>query len=1458
MLQKVTFLIGFLCVSIISGVYAQSYNDGPIEIKVKLREIGNYYDGDDWAVFGTNQNSETEDFTYKLWFSDNLNLHPWNGYGPLGNPIEGPDNIINTSDDEAYTDDITQVSISGTNSQDFNSIVSVLSYNTSLVPEFLKMKFFAWEDDNPSDPFTALNWAGVSINNSGDRNVFESAYCQFAPWWLFGACAPLAFQGDDYGCEANPFYSGLDWRYTPNMDKIPPCSFYSHNQITGSGCVNNSNNTPSPNTDTYYRPHIETFWRYTKGTSFANAINLGTLSLGTSLQHFNSNECYTNYFSFSSGNDVIYSFDITNPTGINISLCGINGAQFDSYLYLVSDFDTTASIDQNDNACGGLQSQIITSICNPGTYYVVVDAVVASEFGTFTLEITEDPTNTFFVTDSISQYNGEDISCYNGDDGKFYAHVYGGIPPYTFNWSNGITNISNNDIDSLINLSDTIYSVTVSDANGCILPPLSVTLNAPDQISVITTSIATSCAGYADGIISITNTTGGTPSYSYSWNTLPLQTGTNATFLPAGIYTLTVTDNNGCIITHQDTVIEPPPPSMSISSSNSPISTNPLTFEVCDGDDINLIASPGLVSYSWAPNIWLNTDSGSTVFSSPNLPGITYTCTGTDLSGCTIDIPVVVDVVSSINIYPSIANPQVCEGEDITITFYGASNYSWFPPTYLNTTSGPTVTITPQDSITYTITAQNVSGCTDETNFFVDVLPAPNLNITSPVASICVGGSVPISVSGTNSYTWSPIASLNTGIGSVVTASPSATTQYKVVGTALNGCMDSIYTTISVNPLPVLNVTGTNSICSGESTNLLVSGANSYIWTPSNSLDTSVGNIVLANPTLSQVYTIVGTDLNQCEATISYTVSVLPSPNVSVFASQDTICIGSSSILSANGALSYNWLPSNSINVNTGVSVTAFPTTTTTYSVLGTSANNCSAIDTIIVHVEPLPILSVLPNITTICEGDSIEIVATGAQDFVWSPALGLNTTLGSVVTASPITSSSYFVTGTDVNGCSDVLSATINVNSRPSITLSSVPNTNNICEGSSLEINAFGAVSYTWNPSIGLNTAFGSSVIANPITSTYYTVTGTDINSCTNSANFQLNVGIKPIVSISPRNPVICEGENIALSANGANTYIWTPSTTLSSSAGAMVIANPLSSTTYKILGVDSLGCEALDSTTVNVNPLPTAFITQDSLQICSGDLGAILVDVSGTPPWDLTYTINGALQQEMINLTSDPIIISSDISGEYTLISIEDDNECTNIGSGSLFLDVLDMPIADFLAYGPDGSFEIDELQSQVSFINTSFFANSYSWYFGDPFNNENSNLTEPTYSYLNAGTYPVTLTAYNGPCIDDTTKNIYIKPVFNLWLPNSFTPDGNDNNDFFPPPLVMKENTSILEFEMYIFNSWGEEVFYSKDKNDCWNGKIKQNSKVVPGYYFYTIEIKDVLGVNHTQSGKVLLIN
>ena len=1431
MFPRSIFLLGVVFSSFLSTTYAQSYDDGPITVDVKLREVQASFAATDESLLGIGFGPD--ELSFYIWAQDNLLTYPWTGGACL--------------QDLNFTP-----TIGGSNSIDFNSVFANFNFPTATVPQYLDFRIDAWEDDIPSDGLN-LGPLGGFCNQGQACDWNDNVCCGFI---LFGFCAGLE-TGDDYRCDANPFYQGLSYR------SGPPCQWYDHGYLNGTGCVNPSTQAAAPsNTNGYYKPHIETYWRYTKGTSFANAIDLGSLNSGIPLAHYNSNECYTDYYTASSGNDVIYSFDIINPSGVDISLCGINGAQFDSYLYLVSDLDTNVVMDFNDNSCGGLQSQILTSLCTPGTYYVIVDATAASEFGTFTLEINEDPTSTFSVTDSISDYNGEDISCYGGSDGKIFAHVNGGTPPYTFMWSNGLTNNTLNNNDSIVNLSVSptpTYSVIVSDSKGCLLPPLSVTLNEPSEVTVLTTSVSASCAGYSDGTITVTNTSGGVPSYSYSWNTIPLQTGTNATSLSAGTYTLTVTDDNGCSISHQDIVNEPAAPSMNITSANAPFSINPLTFEVCDGNNITLTATPGFVSYSWSPNIWLNTNSGSTVISTPNSPGMTYTCTGTDVSGCTVDIPVIVDVVSSVNIYSSNPSPEVCEGEDVTVTFYGASTYSWFPPTYLNTTSGSTVTITPQDSITYTITAQNASGCTDATQFFVDILPAPTINTVSPVSSICYGSSVSITASGANSYSWSPASSLNVSTGSVVMSSPTTTTTYKVVGTALNGCKDSISTTISVIPLPVLNVTGTNSICEGESTSLLVNSnsiISSYVWTPSNSLDTSSGNIVLANPSTSQTYTITGTDLNQCEGTIPFTVSVLPAPNVSITASEDTICIGNASILMANGAVSYNWTPSSSLNINTGVSVTASPTITTTYSVLGTSTNNCSALDTIMIHVDSLPVLSVSPIVSTICEGDSIGITASGAQDFLWSPALGLNTTLGSAVIANPITNSYYTVTGTDINGCSAVISSTVNVNPKPIISLSSIPNTNDICEGASIDINAFGGVSYVWTPSFGLNTTIGPSVIASPSSSTSYTVTGTDVNSCINSANFQLNVGVNPTVSITPKNPVICEGESISLSATGANTYIWIPSNTLTSSIGAMVNANPLISTTYTLLGTDILGCEGIDSTTVSVNPLPTASITQDSLKICAGDLAAIAVETSGTPPWDLSYAINGSLQETLLDAISSPIIISSDIAGEYTLISITDDNECSNIGNGSLFLDVLNMPIADFVSYGPDGSSDLDILQPEVSFINTSSSSSTYSWYFGDHPLQGSSNLINPIYTYSDPGNYPVILVANNGPCSDDTIKNILIKPVYTLWIPNSFSPNNDGTNDYFPWDCQDPTAMSIKEFEMYIYNSWGEEVFHTEDQNDCWNGRINQNGEVILGYYSYLIKIYDELGVRHTVTGKVLL--
>ena len=467
-----------------------------------------------------------------------------------------------------------------------------------------------------------------------------------------------------------------------------------------------------------------------------------------------------------------------------------------------------------------------------------------------------------------------------------------------------------------------------------------------------------------------------------------------------------------------------------------------------------------------------------------------------------------------------------------------------------------------------------------------------------------------------------------------------------------------------------------------------------------------------------------------------------------------------------------------------------------------------------------------------------------------------MNTSIGNTVSANPSSTSYYTVTGTDLNGCTNTTSTTVNVNSKPVINLSTTPNTNKICEGASIVIDAFGAISYSWQPSAGLNQITGQSVIASPSTSTNYFVLGTDQNNCKNTAEIMINVGINPTISVSPSNPIICQGESVTLFAEGANQYNWTPSSSLTSSIGSVVIASPLVNTSYTVTGIDSLGCEGVSIQTVNVNPLPTVNFLQDTLIICNGEDASILLDVSGSPNWDILYSINGALQSELYNIDSNPVLINSSEKGSYTIVSITDENNCVNIGEDTLYVDVLNMPIADFLTYGPDGLAEFDILQPEISFLNTSFSAINYSWYFGDPPYNGTSNNENPTYTFNNPGNYPVTLIVENGPCIDDTIKNILIKPVFTLFLPDAFTPDGDGINDFFPWDCGKPLGTSIEDFSIFVYNSWGEEVFSSNDVNACWNGKMEQDGKILQGYYTYIIQIVDILGVHHTKTGKVLL--
>ena len=194
-------------------------------------------------------------------------------------------------------------------------------------------------------------------------------------------------------------------------------------------------------------------------------------------------------------------------------------------------------------------------------------------------------------------------------------------------------------------------------------------------------------------------------------------------------------------------------------------------------------------------------------------------------------------------------------------------------------------------------------------------------------------------------------------------------------------------------------------------------------------------------------------------------------------------------------------------------------------------------------------------------------------------------------------------VTATDDQGCTgSPMQFTVTINDLPSVSTNlSSPE---ICLGSGIEITASGAQDYVWSPSAGLSSTTGATVTADPTTTTTYTVTGTDINGCTNSTLVTVTVNPPPTITISPASVTICEGASTTLTASGADTYAWSPAAGLSATTGSTVTASPSNTTTYTVTGTDSNGCENTQTVTVTVNTPPTLTSSLTPTGICSGSV--------------------------------------------------------------------------------------------------------------------------------------------------------------------------------------------------------------------------------------------------------------
>ena len=431
---------------------------------------------------------------------------------------------------------------------------------------------------------------------------------------------------------------------------------------------------------------------------------------------------------------------------------------------------------------------------------------------------------------------------------------------------------------------------------------------------------------------------------------------------------------------------------------------------VCPGGSSILIAS-GATSYTWMPGSL----TGASVSVTPAANTI-YTVTGIS-GGCSGSATVSVTVNPALIVSATATPSVICQGDNSTLSASGATTYAWMP----GNLTGTSVTVSPLATTVYTVVG-TTNGCTGTDTITVAVNPTFNLTVTASPDSVCQGGSSTLTASGANTYSWMP-GSLT---GNTVTVSPASSTIYTITG-ILNGCSETATVFVFVSAAVVVNATASPStVCPGDNSTLTASGATTYLWMPGNLSGTSV----TVSPTATTTYSVIGAT-NGCTGSTTVTVTTNSTLNVTATASPNTICIGGSSILSANGATSYSWMPGSL----SGSSVTVFPVTPTTYTVTGISGG-CSGTATVTVNVDANPSISATASPASICSGQSSVLTATGANSYLWIPG----NLSGPSVNVSPTINTIYTVIGSTSGGCTGSAIVTVSILANATLAFSALP----------------------------------------------------------------------------------------------------------------------------------------------------------------------------------------------------------------------------------------------------------------------------------------------------------------------------------------------------------------------------------------------------------------------------------
>jgi gliding motility-associated-like protein len=1122
-----------------------------------------------------------------------------------------------------------------------------------------------------------------------------------------------------------------------------------------------------------------------------------------------------------------------------------NGCMFIDSVLLSQPTMITSVISSTDVVCnGGATGTAAVSasggiapysyVWSNGLHTTSINGLVA---GNYTVTITDffgcTATNSVTINQASSiniiQQSLQNVTCFGGSNGSVSVMVNGGTSPYQYSWTNGSAN------DSINGLIAGIYQVTVTDSNNC---PTIATINISEPallVSPIVNIFNVSCFGGSNGSVTA-QPTGGSWPYSYNWSDGSANAIANN--LITGNYSVTVTDLNGCIATNSVSITQP-----SVLASNITVISNVLCHGGNSGSAV-VIANGGTMPYSY---LWSN---GSILAGSGNLTAGNYSTTVTDQNGCTTSSSVIITEPATLaSTISSFTNVSCFNGNDGSATV--AANGGVSPYSYLWSNGLTSASINNLSAGIYSVTVTDSNACTSVSNVTINQASQTIFINFSQNNVSCNGGNngsstvVAIGITGPYTYNWST-GSTNTTITGLTAGN------YTVTVTDSYGCIMISTDTISEPAILSLAVTSTNVSCfngNNGTADLTISGGTN----PYNILWSNGGSSVTLAGLIAGNYSVSVNDQNGCSATSSIVISE-PTQLTSAIAATNVSCFGgsngSAAIAASGGTLPYlyNWS-----NSDTSASVNGLAAGTYTATV--TDANLCTVTDTILI-TQPLLLAShISASLDASCFGyqDGGAHVATtgGTHPYHYQWDVNGDTTATTLHLGAGV----HTVVVTDQNGCTTSASVTI---SQPAQMIVATYGDTTLCIGNSTNIGltvsgGTAPYSYIWNPASPNINNLTVVVMSNSV----YRVYATDSHGCTSDTGM-INLNVYPqLTAVVSGNNSICLGQSTTLNLNISGgvmpySYVWDNGL---GSQPAPLTVSPTSTTTYWVTVYDACNsAPVVDSMMVYVHDIPVASVSTPALTGC-GSLDAIFTDNNAlnnnTYLWNFgdlaSGTADTSTENQPEHLYNQP--------GTYDVsVTVTTEYGCSAIFAYPQYITVYDVPIAAFRT-----DLTVVSLDDPViRCIDESIGAINWLWNFGETSAGSYNTSVQrnPEHSYSEIGYHTIWLWVENNHgCKDSASKEINVLDYYTFYAPNAFTPNSDGLNDEW---LIKGNSIDPNAFHVMIYNRWGEMVFETNDMRKGWDGFSKNGNKVSPqGVYTWTAMVKDLMGVEHSYTGSVTLL-